>query len=103
MEASMHYSRIPLFSLLASVVLAGAAAAATNWETVNVDSQPGLSIDLPAVIGDDYKPPASSKDILLDYGLETDDDGSLDCTLEQYFYTADITREKMLARIADGS
>lgn len=99
----MHYSRIPLFSLLASVVLAGVAVAATTWQTVNVDSQPGLAIDLPAIIGDDYKPSSTSQQVLLDYGLTAEDEGALDCTLEQFFYTADVTREKMLARIADGS
>jgi hypothetical protein len=86
-----------------AVALAGIGAALAQniaWKTVSLDG--GLTIDVPQVVADHYKPSAP-KDVLMDFLVSAGDPGSMSCQLRRQPYTAELPRESLAAGLAQGN
>jgi len=89
--------------VLAVAVLAGISAAMAqeiDWKTVALDG--GFSIDVPAAVGEHYKPDAGAKDVLMSFLVSAGAPGTLSCELRRQTYAADFTRETLAAGLKLG-
>ena len=94
----------------AAAMLAAGAAALTGtawaqddvaWKTVALEG--GFRIDVPQVVGEHYKPPASApKEVLMAFLVSAGDPGAMSCQLRRQPYTADFTRETLAAGLGLG-
>jgi hypothetical protein len=87
-----------------AVALAGIGAALAQditWKTISLDG--GLTIDVPEVVADHYKPDAAApKDVLMYFLVSAGDRGSMSCQLRRQPYAADSPRETLASGLALG-
>jgi hypothetical protein len=82
-------------------LVAGAALAQDiPWKTVALDG--GFSIDVPAMVGEHYKPDAAAKDVLMSFLVSAGAPGTLSCQLRRQPYTAEFTRETLASGLKLG-
>ena len=89
----------------AGVALAGAAAAQTEWKRVHLEDE--TTLDIPAVVGDDYRAPpelARQGDLMF-FSVSSGEAGLMDCLLKRTFYGAGppgpATRDQMIDTLKD--
>jgi hypothetical protein len=89
--------------VLFAVCAVSAAGDSSEWQTVKLAH--GITMDVPTVIGDDYKPSADSakKGGLMYFGVTTDHSGDLSCLLTRGRYTKKFSRATAVERLADKS
>jgi hypothetical protein len=85
---------------VAALVAGAALAQEIPWKTVALDG--GFTIDVPATVGEHYKPDAASKDVLMSFLVSAGDPGTLSCELRRQPYTADFTRETLASGLKLG-
>ena len=81
----MHRS-LGLALAVAGVALAGPAGAQTDWQRVHLDDE--TTLDIPAVVGDQYRIPAelARQGDLMFFSVSSGPAGLLDCLLKRTFY-----------------
>ena len=84
----------------AAALLASAASAGSEWQTVTLDG--GLTMDVPAVMGSQYKTTAEDvqKGGPAFFDLSTKDWGELYCLVSRDKYATQITLASVTARLA---
>lgn len=75
---------------LIAAMLAGAASAQTDWRRIHLSDE--STLDIPAVVGDDYKVPAelAQKGDLMFFTVTSGTAGELDCLLRRTVYGAGL-------------
>src|ERR1700733_5490949 len=93
-EGIMKVFRRTMIACGAVVACVGGGCADDQWQTVTIG---GFTMDVPALVGGEYRPsPGSSEDNLMFFG-ETDSDGSdMSCFLLRIPYTKEIPRETII-------
>ena len=88
---------------VAGVTLAGAASAQTDWKRVHLGDE--STLEIPAIVGDDFKPPAElqAKGDLMFFSVQSGAAGELDCLLRRTLYGPGLpaapTRLEMFAKL----
>jgi hypothetical protein len=79
----------------------GTAMADSEWQTVTLDGN--VTIDVPAVVGSDYKPSGEgvNKGTVMFFAVTTDSHGDLECLLSHHPYTKDFTHTDAVEKLAD--
>jgi hypothetical protein len=85
---------------VAALVAGAALAQEIPWKTVALDG--GFTVDVPATVGEHYKPDAAAKDVLMSFLVSAGDPGTLSCQLRRQPYTADFTRETLASGLKLG-
>ena len=85
---------------VAALVAGAALAQDIAWKTVALDG--GFSVDVPAIVGEHYKPDAAAKDVLMSFLVSAGAPGTLSCQLRRQPYTADFTRETLASGLKLG-
>ena len=82
---------------VAGFALAGPAAAQTEWKRVHLDDE--STLDIPAVVGDDFHPPAQleSQGDMMFFSVSSGPAGQMDCLLKRTLYGhGRLTRQEMI-------
>ena len=85
---------------VAALLVGAAAAQDIAWKTVSLEG--GFTVDVPAMVGEHYKPEAAAKDVLMSFLVSAGAPGTLSCQLRRQPYTADFTRETLAAGLKLG-
>ena len=87
---------------VAGFAFTGPAAAQTDWERVHLDDE--TTLDIPAVVGDDYHVPAklAEQGDLMFFSVSSGESGLMDCLLKRTLYgPGRPTRQEMIATLKD--
>ena len=90
---------------VAGFALAGPAAAQTEWQRVHLDDE--TTLDIPAVVGDEYHTPAelARQGDLMFFSVSSGQAGQMDCLLKRTFYGSGppgpLSRDKMIDILKD--
>ncbi len=96
----MRSMRSVLLGLACIAALGSTAGADDTWQNVTLDD--GITMDIPAVVGSDYKPDAKDlkKGDLMFFDVTGEEDGDLTCLLQRQFYAATFSHANALAGLA---
>ncbi|MDE2162401.1 MAG: hypothetical protein KGL56_01025 [Alphaproteobacteria bacterium] len=83
--------------------LSSVASADSDWKNVSLDNDPDFTIDVPSVVGDDYKPgqTADKNDVM--FFAITSDNEDVTCLVTKFPYEKDTTQQKFAAVLATSS
>jgi hypothetical protein len=87
---------------VAGFAFTGPAAAQTDWKRVHLDDE--TTLDIPAVVGDDYHVPSklAEQGDLMFFSVSSGESGLMDCLLKRTRYgSGRPTREEMIATLKD--
>ena len=87
---------------VAGLALAQPAAAQTEWKRVHLEDE--ATLDIPAVVGDDYHPPEEleRQGDLMFFSVSSGESGLLDCLLKRTLYgSGRPSRAEMIATLKD--
>ncbi len=76
------------------------ARADEDWKTVTLGNDPDFTIEVPAIVADDYVPPKPSKMNLLIIALEIKAHGKMDCPLIGMRYPKNTTAKQFGEKLA---
>jgi hypothetical protein len=84
----MRFFRLSILSAGLLLAFSSVAAADGDWQTVSLDNNPDFTIDVPAVVGDDYRMDAKNlaKGNLAYFSVVTEHSGGMFCMLSRSPY-----------------
>ena len=82
----MNRAIVPTLATAGALALCGDANAQDAWRAVSLDG--GVGIDVPAVVGEQYRPTAAqlASGDLMGFVVSAGDSGTLSCSLNRYAY-----------------
>jgi hypothetical protein len=90
---------------VAGFALAGPAGAQTEWQRVHLEDE--TTLDIPAIVGEEYHVPAklAGQGDLMFFSVSSDPAGLMDCLLKRTFYgvgpSGPPSRDEMVATLKD--
>jgi hypothetical protein len=87
---------------VAGFAFAGPAAAQTDWKRVHLEDE--STLDIPAIVGDDYHVPSelAEQGDLMFFSVSSGESGLMDCLLKRIVYgRGRPSREEMIATLKD--
>lgn len=101
----MRFVRSSILGAGALLAFSSVAAADGDWQTVSLEDDPGITIDVPAVVGKDYLPDDKHReqgDVMF-FAVTTDNGGDLSCLLSRTKYGKMLGPKDAAAKLASAT